>query len=193
MMISPHLNAGSVCKSRKYPQPSMSKGRPHKERVRKDQQRHRRKLGDPHSFPFRYEVFVQARVREGCALNTAHITDLPVGSIVTVEEIKQNRARISAPCVGWLSIVSKLGKYIIMQRNEQTDKIGRKVIISSFPIQKYNKLQCKQLSNATVIDYNPKCNLHQIQYQNAVTQWMHLHNNPSVHYIQKTVQKFLFF
>merc|ERR1719229_1548612 len=91
-------------------------------------QQRRERLEDPNCFPKRFEVQVQARVRVGEDLSSQHLTDLPEGSVVTVEEIISRRARISRPLCGWLSVTSKFGARIILPTNSKYSKIGGKVM-----------------------------------------------------------------
>mmetsp|Transcript_57421 Transcript_57421/g.95408 ORF Transcript_57421/g.95408 Transcript_57421/m.95408 type:complete len:291 (+) Transcript_57421:52-924(+) len=65
------------------------------------------------TFPTRFELQIQARVRVGNDLRSEHVTDLPEGTLVTVEQIVERRARISRPVCGWISCTSKFGGRII--------------------------------------------------------------------------------
>lgn len=131
----------------------------------------RRKLSDPRCFPLLYECYAQARVRIKYELSSQHLTDLPVGSVVTVEEIKDRRARISAPIHGWLSVISKDGNTILMPLNKQTAKIGGKVM---FNINNYRHYNGNMPITAKIIDYNQNYDMHKVQHKNGKTEWLNL-------------------
>ena len=116
-------------------------------------------MEDPNCFPKRFEVQVQARVRVGQDLSSQHLTDLPEGSVVTVEEIIDRRARISRPLCGWLSVKSKFGARIILPTNSKYSKIGGKVVFNP-PIQ---GPQIKY-THAKVVDYNEERNLYKVRF-----------------------------
>merc|ERR1719203_1692982 len=107
------------------------------------------------NFPKRFEVQVQARVRVGEDLSSQHLTDLPEGSVVTVEEIVARRTRISRPLCGWLSVTSKFGARIILPTNSKYSKIGGKVMFSramqGMPLMANNKYP----THGKILDYNP--------------------------------------
>ena len=127
----------------------------------------RRKLSDPRSFPLLYECYAQARVRTKYELSSQHITDLPAGSVVTVEEIKDRRAKISAPIHGWLSLISKDGNTILMILNKQTAKIGGKVLFNNY---KYIGMPV----TAKIIDYNRNYDMHKVVHKNGKNEWINL-------------------
>eukprot|EP01083_Nonionella_stella_P161173 527550_1 len=129
---------------------------------REQRRERRRKLEDPNCFPKRFEVQVQARVRVGQDLSSQHLTDLPEGSVVTVEEIIDRRARISRPLCGWLSVTSKFGARIILPTNSKYSKIGGKVMFKR-PI--YN-----QQVTAKVVDYIEETQMYKVSFGDGQTQ-----------------------
>eukprot|EP01084_Bolivina_argentea_P257904 434599_1 len=131
-----------------------------------------------------YEVIAQARVRSGYELTSRYITDLPEGSVLTVEEIRNNRARIIGPIYGWISIISKYGIQIIMPLNKHTAKIGGSVIFTK-KIKQINSIQTHyETIHGKIIEYNQKYGMHKIQCKNGTQQWISL-KDPNIHYIPK--------
>eukprot|EP00486_Rosalina_sp_Unknown_P009721 CAMPEP_0201591948 /NCGR_PEP_ID=MMETSP0190_2-20130828/189975_1 /ASSEMBLY_ACC=CAM_ASM_000263 /TAXON_ID=37353 /ORGANISM="Rosalina sp." /LENGTH=825 /DNA_ID=CAMNT_0048050493 /DNA_START=130 /DNA_END=2604 /DNA_ORIENTATION=+ len=133
----------------------------------------RRKLEDPNCFPKRFEVQVQARVRVEKDLSSQHLTDLPEGSVVTVEEISDRRARISRPLCGWLSVTSKFGARIILPTNSKYSKIGGKVMFKQ-PIrgQQLPNGTTPQYNHAKVVDYNEENNSYKVRMDDNTSQWI---------------------
>jgi len=131
--------------------------------TREERRERKRKLEDPNCFPKRFEVQVQARVRVDRELTSHYLTDLPEGSVVTVEEIVDRRARISRPLCGWLSVTSKFGARIILPTNSKYSKIGGKVIF---------KRPTANGATAKVIDFNDERNLYKVRYDDGNTQWI---------------------
>jgi len=149
----------------------------------------RRRLSDPRCFPLLYECYAQARVRIGYELSSQHLTDLPQGSIVTVEEIHEDnrRARISAPIHGWLSITSKNGgNTILMPLNKQTAKIGGKVMFNYNHYHHQNHGNNHTPITAKIIDYNQNYDMHKVQHKNGKHEWLNL-KDKSITYIPNGV------
>ena len=151
--------------------------------VMKKRRERRRRLSDPQCLPLLYEVYCQARIRSGYSLTSTHLTDLPVGSVVTVEEIKPNhRARISAPIHGWCSIISKHGKQLLQPLNKQTAKIGGKVLFSKH----YSRKYANHNITAKIVDYNPNYDMHKVRYKDGKEEWINLKNR-HIRYIPQNV------
>jgi len=152
--------------------------------TREQRKERKRKLEDPNCFPKRFEVQVQARVRTGQDLTSAYLTDLPEGSVVTVEEIVDRRARISRPLCGWLSVTSKFGARIILPTNSKYSKIGGKVLFKK-AINGQQQMQNGQYpQSGKVIDFNDERNLYKVRYDDGTSQWIDI-ENPSVQFVSQ--------
>ena len=107
-------------------------------------------------------------------LSSQHLTDLPEGSVVTVEEIIERRARISRPLCGWLSVTSKFGARIILPTNSKYSKIGGKVMFQR-PISGQQQLPngtYPQYKHAKVVDYNEENNSYKVRFDDNTSQWI---------------------
>jgi len=60
-------------------------------------------------FPATFMTRRLAQVRKGDSLQSEKVTELPAKTFVEVQEVCGNRARISSPAKGWVSIVTKRG------------------------------------------------------------------------------------
>ncbi|KAJ9455446.1 hypothetical protein DIPPA_55091 [Diplonema papillatum] len=60
-------------------------------------------------------VLMQVVVRRGVKIKTDKVAALPSGTQVVVAEIKNRRARITAPCEGWISISDINGRVVVAQ------------------------------------------------------------------------------
>jgi len=100
--------------------------------------------------------------------------------VITVEEIRANRARISAPICGWLSLTSKYDDKIIRPLNS---KIGGKVYVYTTDTKGIPATYCTE-----IIDYSVTSALYQIQYKDepylGKTQWIDL-RSPACYYVPK--------
>merc|ERR1719334_2541995 len=140
--------------------------------TREERRERKRKLDDPTCFPKRFEVQVQARVRVGEDLSSAYLTDLPEGSVVTVEEIVDRRARISRPLCGWLSVTSKFGARIILPTNIKYSKIGGKVVIKGPIPGLASSASTRYPLNAKVVDYNEEKAKYKVRFDDGNSQWI---------------------
>jgi len=65
--------------------------------------------GSKFQFPATFMTRRLAQVRKGDCLQSEKVTELPAQTFVEVHEVCGNRARISSPAKGWVSIVTKRG------------------------------------------------------------------------------------
>jgi len=138
---------------------------------------------DATQFPLKYEVMLQARVRTGYDLKTEHITDLPEGSIVTIEEFLHNRAKISAPCRGWISVKSQYGERIVMPKTKEFSRIGGKVLFKR-PIYGQPLMEDGRYPmSGILVDYDEKRRLYQVKYLDGNIQWIDL-RDPNIMFMK---------
>lgn len=126
-----------------------------------------------HRAAFQYEVCALSRVRAAYDMDSAPLTELPRGSVVSVEEIWSNRARISTPICGWLSVYSSRGLQLLMPLDAQAAKIGGHIVFKD----EYNLI-----TFAEVTGYDHHCGLHAVQLKNVGLQWVSL-SDPNLRYI----------
>lgn len=69
--------------------------------------------------PAKYRVVIHpgALCKDGKELSSAEVCKLPIGTVVTVEEISGRRARVSSPSLGWLSLHASDGRIILERSN----------------------------------------------------------------------------
>jgi len=125
---------------------------------------------------YKYEVCDIARVRAAYGMESETVTELPRGTVVTVEEIWSNRARISSPMCGWLSVYSMNGQQLLMPLDENAAKIGGHIMF---------KDEWKRVAYAEVIGYDHHCGLHSVMLERAGLQWVSL-SDPNLRYIPQT-------
>jgi len=69
--------------------------------------------------PAKYRVVIHpgALCKDGKELASAEVCKLPIGTVVTVEEIDGRRARVTSPSQGWLSLHASDGRIILERSN----------------------------------------------------------------------------
>jgi len=128
-----------------------------------------------HRSAYQYEVCALSRVRAAYSMDSELVTELPCGSVVNVEEIWSNRARISAPICGWLSVYSSCGMQLLMPLDENAAKIGGQIVF---------KNEQGQIEFAEVTGYDQRCQLHAVMLKRVGLQFVSL-NDPHLRYIPK--------
>lgn len=128
-----------------------------------------------HRAAYKYEVCEISRVRAAYDLQSESVTELPHGTVVSVEEIWSNRARISSPLCGWMSVYSMRGQQLLMPLDENAEKIGGHIMFQD---------EQRQIAYAEVTGYDHHCGLHSVMLQRAGLQWVNL-NDPNLRYIPK--------
>jgi len=128
-----------------------------------------------HRAAYRYEVRALSRVREAYSFESAPLTELPRGTLVLVEEIWSNRARISSPVCGWLSVYSSRGVQLLMPLDANAAKIGGHIVF---------KDEMNRVRFAEVTGYDHHCGLHSVMREHHGLQWVSL-RDPNLRYIPK--------
>eukprot|EP01084_Bolivina_argentea_P309266 534946_1 len=79
--------------------------------------------------PAKYRVVIHpgALCKTGNELTSKEVCKLPIGSVVTVEEIEGRRCRISAPNEGWLSLHASDGRTILQRGNVKSAAMDKAI------------------------------------------------------------------
>merc|ERR1712190_521503 len=79
--------------------------------------------------PAKYRVVIHpgALCKAAKELSSAGVCKLPIGTVVTVEEIDGRRARISAPNKGWLSLKASDGRIILSRCNVKSAAMDKAI------------------------------------------------------------------
>merc|ERR1719192_2343335 len=79
--------------------------------------------------PAKYRVVIHpgALCKAAKELSSAEVCKLPIGTVVTVEEVDGRRARISAPNKGWLSLKASDGRIILSRCNVKSAAMDKAI------------------------------------------------------------------
>merc|ERR1711920_891139 len=79
--------------------------------------------------PAKYRVVIHpgALCKASKELSSAEVCKLPIGTVVTVEEIDGRRARVSAPSKGWLSLKASDGRVILSRCNVKSAAMDKAI------------------------------------------------------------------
>jgi len=133
---------------------------------------------DPVEVPrsaYQYEVCALSRLRAAYDMQSAPLTELPHGTVVSVEEIWSNRARISSPVCGWLSVYSLRGEQLLMPLDANAAKIGGRIVF---------KNEQNEIEFGKVTGYDHHCGLHAVTRERIGLQWVSL-TDPNLQFIGK--------
>jgi len=126
-----------------------------------------------HRAAYKYEVCDISIVRVAYDLESEMMTELPHGTVVSVEEIWSNRARISSPLCGWMSVYSSRGQQLLMPLDAEAAKIGGQIMFQD---------ENQRIAYAEVKGYDHHCGLHSVMLERAGLQWVNL-NDPNLRFI----------
>merc|ERR1712048_1045857 len=79
--------------------------------------------------PAKYRVVIHpgALCKASKELSSSEVCKLPIGTVVTVEEIDGRRARVSAPNKGWLSLKASDGRVILSRCNVKSAAMDKAI------------------------------------------------------------------
>jgi len=79
--------------------------------------------------PAKYRVVIHpgALCKDGKELASAEVCKLPIGTVVTVEEIDGRRARVTSPSQGWLSLHASDGRIILERSNVKSAAMDKAI------------------------------------------------------------------
>jgi len=79
--------------------------------------------------PAKYRVVIHpgALCKDGKELSSKEVCKLPIGTVVTVEEVDGRRARITSPSQGWLSLHASDGRIILERSNVKSAAMDKAI------------------------------------------------------------------
>jgi len=79
--------------------------------------------------PAKYRVVIHpgALCKDGKELSSKEVCKLPIGTVVTVEEVDGRRARITSPSEGWLSLHASDGRIILERSNVKSPAMDKAI------------------------------------------------------------------
>jgi len=80
-------------------------------------------------FPCKYRVIINpgALVKQQEDMKSNEVGKLPIGAVVTVEEISGRRARLSTPLQGWCSMYAKDGRVILQKESTKSKEMEQAI------------------------------------------------------------------
>lgn len=99
-------------------------------------------------FPATFMTRRLAQVRKGDSLQSEKVTELPAQTFVEVQEVCGNRARISSPAKGWVSIVTKRGLLLDLR----VENMRAFPMLGAKTIDKEAKVSYKEMKKTSIAD-----------------------------------------